>query len=122
RSPHARRLLAHKDAYMQERARSMRFTPTDSEARLWLRLQGRQLGVRFVRQVVIDRYIADFAAPSRRLIVEVDGGYHVLRAQADARREAALVRKGWRVLRVTNDAILRDIDAAVARIRAALAR
>jgi very-short-patch-repair endonuclease len=33
------------------------------------------VGVERRRQVVIGRFIADFVAPSARLIVEVDGGY-----------------------------------------------
>jgi very-short-patch-repair endonuclease len=57
--------------------------------------------VRFRRQVVLlDRYIVDFYAPSLRLVVEVDGGYHRLRKTADARRDRELRRAGYTVLRV----------------------
>ncbi|MBK8251153.1 MAG: DUF559 domain-containing protein [Polyangiaceae bacterium] len=62
------RLLGH--------ARRMRATPTTSEAILWEALRGSQVGVMFRRQVVIGPYIVDFCAPSVRLVVEVDGGYH----------------------------------------------
>ena len=58
------------------RAAVFRSSPSISEARLWQSLSGSQLGVGFRRQVVIGRYVADFVAPSVRLIVEVDGGYH----------------------------------------------
>jgi very-short-patch-repair endonuclease len=76
------------------RARYMRFEPTASEAALWRALSGKRLGVAFRRQVPIGRYIVDFLAPSARLVVEVDGGYHARRATADARRDAALRRAG----------------------------
>jgi hypothetical protein len=36
------------------------------------------------------RYIVDFCAPARRLVVEVDGNCHVRRRAADVRRDAAL--------------------------------
>ncbi|HVW25198.1 MAG TPA: DUF559 domain-containing protein [Polyangiaceae bacterium] len=58
------------------RARLMRASPTPSEAQLWRALRGAQLGVAFRRQVVINGFIVDFAAPQARLVVEVDGGCH----------------------------------------------
>jgi very-short-patch-repair endonuclease len=70
---------------------------------------------------VIGRYIVDFVAPSARLVVEVDGGYHARRVTADARRDRVLARLGYRVLRLGADLVLKHPEAAVARIRAALA-
>ena len=104
-----------------ERARQMRFALTPSEAALWRALRGKQLGVAFRRQLPVGRFIADFAAPAQRLIVEVDGGYHVRRCAADARRDRALTRLGYRVVRVEADLVLRDLPTAIERIRAALA-
>ncbi len=75
----ARSVLLH------QRARVMRAAPTLSEARLWARLSGSQLGVAFRRQVVLGEYIIDFLAPACRLVVEVDGPYHARRLRADAR-------------------------------------
>jgi very-short-patch-repair endonuclease len=47
------------------------------------------------RQVpLLGRFIADFLAPARHLVVEVDGGYHQRRIQADAVRDAVLERAG----------------------------
>ena len=92
----------------------MRVAPTWSERLLWERLRGGQLGVAFRRQVVIGGYVADFAAPAVRLVVEVDGGYHCTRQRADARRDRALEGLGWRVVRVDAEVVERDIEAAVA--------
>jgi very-short-patch-repair endonuclease len=80
------------------------------------------LGVVFRRQApLLSRFIADFLAPSQRVVIEVDGPYHGERSRADARRDAALERAGYRVLRIESSLILSDIEAALALIRALLA-
>lgn len=66
------------------------------------------------------RYIADFAAPSVRLVVEVDGAIHARQRAADARRDRDLARLGYQVLRVTAQLVIHDLDQAVALVRAAL--
>jgi very-short-patch-repair endonuclease len=100
----------------------MRIAPSESEARLWKAINAGQLGVCFRRQVPLGgRYIADFAAPAVRVAVEVDGGYHARRRNADARRDRALARLGYRVVRVDAELVMRDLDAAVGRVRDAVA-
>ena len=112
----------NRQALLAERAHAMRHAPTASEATLWRHLSGRKLGASFRRQVPIaGRYIADFLAPSVRLIVEVDGATHVDRTTADARRDRALERLGYQVLRLPASLVMREPLAAVARVRAALA-
>ena len=69
---------------------------------------------------LLGRYIADLLAPEVRLVVEVDGGYHADRAEADARRDRALQRAGYTVLRVEATAVLHDLPAVLERIRAAI--
>ena len=97
--------------------------PTESEARLWEALRGRQLGVQFRRQVVLlDRYIVDFYAPAARLVVEVDGGYHVLRKAADARRDRALLRSGFEVLRLPVTLVVRESETALRLVAGATMR
>ena len=98
----------------------MRQAPTDSEARLWRALRASQLGVAFRRQVPLLGFIADFYAPSARLIVEVDGGYHARRVTADARRDRKLARAGHRVIRLQAELVMRDLPAAVRAVRGAL--
>ncbi len=111
---------AHRRNVLTARATDMRAAPTATEALLWQRLAGSQLGVGFRRQLVIGDFIADFAAPAARLVVEVDGPYHAGRGDRDARRDRALARAGWRVVRVRGDLVAGDLDAAVAIIVAAL--
>jgi len=85
-SPH----LARRQGF----ARRMRKEPTQSERLLWAVLSGGKLGVSFRRQVVIGTSIVDFFAPARKLVVEVDGGYHRSPEQrrADALRDRRLER------------------------------
>jgi len=108
-------------AVLAERARAMRGSPTASEELLWARIRGRRLGVVIRRQVpLLGRFIADFLAPAQRLVIEVDGAYHAERGHADSRRDAALARAGYRVIRVEASLVVRNIESALDRIRAAL--
>ena len=94
---------------------------TESEAVLWSALKARQLGVSFRRQApVAGPFIADFLAPSIKLIVEVDGPIHARRLAADARRDRKLQRAGFRIVRVSAELVLSDLSAAIAIVRAAL--
>jgi very-short-patch-repair endonuclease len=99
----------------------MRFALTPSEAVLSSALRANRLGVVFRRQVAVDRYIVDFFAPELSLAVEVDGGWHLGRLAADAKRDARLARLGLRVLRVDAEEVLAELPTVLARIRAALA-
>jgi very-short-patch-repair endonuclease len=71
---------------------------------------------------VLGRFIADFLAPEVRLVVEVDGLYHTSRSGHDARRDRALVRAGYHVLRLDAELVMADLGAAVARVAAEVAR
>ena len=109
-----------RDPELTKRAREMRRKPTAGEARLWHRLRGRQLGVRFRRQEPIGPYVADFVCKSTRLVVEVDGPTHQL--QHDLDRDAAMLSRGYRILRFTDQEVYEDIDAVVDAIARALPR
>ncbi len=92
------------------RARRMRREPSAAEAQLWRHLRGRQVGgVKFVRQVVIGPYIADFAARAVKLVIEVDGDTHTDQAR-DERRTAWFQRQGYRVIRFSNADVMTDMD------------
>jgi very-short-patch-repair endonuclease len=68
----------------------------------------------------VGRYVVDFCAPEVRLAVEVDGQYHARRSKADSRRDEALRRLGYRVLRLEAELVMEDLSTAVARVAAAL--
>ena len=104
-----------------ERAREMRFAQTASEFAFWQVIRGKRLGVAFKRQFPVGNHIADFAAPSVKLAIEIYGSYHVKRAAADACKDRHLKRAGYRVLRLPAELVMRDIAAAVELLHAALA-
>ena len=115
------KLNPKREALLAERAHAMRHAPTRSEAALWRLLSGGKLGVGFRRQVPLGgRYVADFLAPSARLVVEVDGAWHRDRTKADARRDRVIARLGYRVLRLPAKLVLAQPLEAVAQVREAL--
>ena len=88
-----------------ERARTLRKTMTDAEARLWHHLRDRRLlGFKFVRQYPIAPYYADFACREAMLIVEADGGQH--NTERDAVRDRTIRGAGYTILRFWNNDIL----------------
>ena len=89
--------------------------------RLWNMLRGRQLnGHKFVRQLAIGPYFADFACREAALIVEVDGGQHAESAH-DAKRTAYLNAEGYSVLRFWNNEILGNADGVWLALASTLA-
>ncbi len=98
---------------VRNNARRMRKVMTDAELRLWNEIRAHRLiGLGFRRQLPIAGYIVDFACPTEKLIVEVDGSQHGNdRDQTyDQIRTRRLEADGWTVLRFWNDDVLRDID------------
>jgi very-short-patch-repair endonuclease len=104
------------------RAKELRTDMTAPEIALWSVLRAGQLGVKFQRQVVLAPYVADFAARSERLVIEIDGDTHVGREGEDAARTAALETCGYRVLRFTNMEIGTNLDGVLRRILIELGR
>ena len=103
------------------RSRRLRGDQTEAEARLWSRLRGRQLaGAKFRRQVALGPFVVDFCCLEVGLIVEIDGGQHAERQEADASRSEQLAREGFRVLRIWNDEVLRDTEVVLGEISRAI--
>ena len=107
-------------AKLKPLARQMRCEPTLAEQRLWQYLRRHQLGVKFRRQQVIDRFIVDFYAREARLIIEVDGPIHQYTVEEDLIRQESLESLGFRVLRFTNDMVFEAMPDVLAEIRAAV--
>lgn len=99
------------------RSQAIRATPTDAESKLWSQLRGRRLdGYKFRRQYPIGPFIVDFACIEAALVVEVDGGQHQQRQQADLTRSYYLETHGFRVARFWNHHVLQDTDAVLENI------
>ena len=91
---------------------------TQAEDRLWNELKANKLGVHFRRQHVMGMYIADFVSLKNHLVIEVDGEYHLSSEQklADQYRTDYLQRKGYRVIRFTNQQVLTDLESVMSTI------
>lgn len=90
------------------RARSLRKVENDAEAALWAELRGRRLGgYKFVRQLPIGPFFADFACREALLVVEVDGSQHA-DSEYDAKRNAFMNANGWSVVRFWNGDVLQQ--------------
>jgi very-short-patch-repair endonuclease len=101
------------------RARTLRYSQTLSEYRLWQQLRRKQIrGLRFRRQHPIGPYFADFICIALRLIIEVDGVTHLDAAQIDhdIARTQWLRREGYDVLRFWNLDVLTNMDHVIERI------
>jgi very-short-patch-repair endonuclease len=93
-------------------AKKLRKQLTDAETILWSKLRGKQLnGLKFRRQHPIKAYVADFACIEARLVIEVDGATHSTEAERehDAIRSRVLAREGWRILRVKNEDVTKNL-------------
>ena len=113
----------HDSSWLLHQARHLRRQSTDAERCLWHHLRGRRLlGFKFRRQVPVGSRIVDFLCLEAKLIVEADGGQHMVRRLEDEQRTVELERRDYRVLRFWNHQILQETDAVLEEIGRALRR
>ena len=102
-------------------AKQLRKEMTKEERHLWYDYL-RTYPVRFSRQKVLGKYIADFYSAEAKLVIELDGSQHYddRNMEKDAERTAFLETYGLKVIRIPNNEISRNfrgvceyIDAAV---------
>ncbi|ACE89575.1 hypothetical conserved protein [Rhizobium etli CIAT 652] len=100
------------------RARPLRQSDNDAEGKLWNELRDRRLnGHKFVRQLPIGPYFADFACRELRLVVEIDGSQHA-DDRRDAIRDIFMIGNGWSVVRFWNVDVLRELPSVLDTILA----
>ncbi len=98
-------------------AKELRKNMTPSENLLWQLLRTNKLaGWHFRRQQIIDGFIVDFYCYAASLVIEVDGGIHETQKEQDAERDAHLISRGFRILRVTNDEVTHDVESVLKKI------
>ena len=102
-------------------ARQLRKEMTKEERHLWYDFL-RTYPVRFSRQKVLGKYIADFYSAEAKLVIELDGSQHYENSNVvkDAERSAFLEGYGLAIVRIPNNEITRNfrgvceyIDTAV---------
>ena len=107
------RVMANLDAQARDRARNLRKDDTQAERLLWEALRARRLsGFKFVRQLSVGPYFADFACRECKLIVEIDGASHGTEGEMahDRKRTEFLAVQGWRVHRAWNQDVFTNLN------------
>lgn len=114
-------ITANGSAYtlLKSEAKHMRAYPTVAESMLWQAIRGKQLGVKFRRQHIIENYIVDFVCLEKQLVLEIDGKYHLDKHQQgyDQMRTTHLEADGFRVLRFSNEEITHNIENVITTIK-----
>ena len=102
-------------------AKQLRKEMTKEERHLWYDFL-RSYPVRFSRQKVLGKYIADFYSAEAKLVIELDGSQHYedSNIKLDAARTAFLEGYGLRVIRIPNNEIGRNFRGVCAYIDTAV--
>ncbi|MBG6060924.1 ATP-dependent exoDNAse (exonuclease V) beta subunit/very-short-patch-repair endonuclease [Flavobacterium sp. CG_9.1] len=103
-----------------EKAKEKRKEPTHAEKVLWMELKSKSLeDYKFSQQHLIDDFIVDFVCLSKKLIVEVDGDYHFSDEQIDLdeNRTRTLKILGYKVIRFTNEQVIKSISEVLKEIK-----
>ncbi len=101
-------------------ARENRKNPTEAEDLLWQEVRNSNLGYKIRRQHYIGNFIVDFVSLDKKLIIEIDGGYHDTKEQieSDEQRTLELEQKHlYKVIRFTNEEVLNDLKTVVVKIK-----
>ncbi len=87
-------------------ARMLRKNMTKEEKHLWYDFL-RTYPIRFSRQKVLGKYVADFYCAEAKLVIELDGAGHCMKEtkRYDAERTAFLEQYGLTVIRIPNTEI-----------------
>jgi very-short-patch-repair endonuclease len=102
-------------------AQELRANATDAEEKLWLAVRNNQIeGYKFRRQHPLSIYIADFYCHALKLVIEIDGGYHLTEEQQllDKKRTSDIEFQGVKVIRFTNEEIMLNLPEVIYKINA----
>ncbi|HEV8015525.1 MAG TPA: DUF559 domain-containing protein [Stellaceae bacterium] len=97
-------------------ARKLRTDSTDVELILWRALREHFASLKFRRQHPIGKRIADFACPTKKLVIELDGGQHADQSIADEARTADIAASGCRVVRFWNNDVIDNLAGVLETI------
>ena len=106
---------------LTQNSQTLRKNMTKEERHLWYDFL-RSYPVRFSRQKVLGKYIADFYSAEAKLVIELDGSQHYEdgNIEKDTERTTFLEGYGLTVIRIPNNEVSRNfrgvceyIDAAV---------
>ena len=101
-------------------ARENRKNSTEAEDTLWQEVRNSKLGFKIRRQHYVGNFIADFICLEKRLIIEVDGGYHNTSEQIELDEERTLELEQkylFKVIRFTNNEVINDTSNVLLKIK-----
>jgi len=100
-------------------AKQLRREMTKEERHLWYDFL-RSHPVRFSRQKVLGKYIADFYSAEAKLVIELDGSHHYEadEVQKDADRTVFLEGYGLTVIRIPNNEVNQNFQGVCEYINA----
>ena len=103
-------------------AKYLRKNLTNAEQILWYNTRSSQLGFKIKRQVPIGPYIVDFGYLKEKLLIEIDGDSHTFKNQfrKDQIRNIYLLRKGYKIIRFTNEQIYNNLENVLEKISLSL--
>ncbi|WP_234423139.1 endonuclease domain-containing protein [Flavobacterium sp. RSP49] len=102
-------------------AKKLRESATEAEEKFWLAVKSNQIeGFKFRRQHPLSFYIADFYCHALKLVIEIDGGYHLTEEQQllDEERTKNIEFQGLKVIRFTNEEVLMQLPEVIDTIKA----
>ena len=100
-------------------ASNNRINPTDAEEKMKSVLNKENTGERWTfERPWKGKYILDFYCAQAKLVVEVDGGYHLARRQKDKDldRDGTLFIAGISVIRISNEEALNQTEKVLSKI------
>ncbi len=102
-------------------AKQLRKEMTKEERHLWYDFL-RTYPVRFSRQKVLGKYIADFYSAEARLVIELDGSQHYKETgvQKDTERTTFLEGYGLKIIRIPNNEVSGNFQGVCEYIDAAV--
>lgn len=103
-------------------AERLRKDMTLTEKMIWENVSNKQPGVRFRRQHPIWKFIADFYCHEVKLVIEIDGGIHLLpeNKEYDISREIILKEFQIEVLRFANEEVIKETSLVIEKIKSAI--
>ncbi|MFM5948263.1 MAG: endonuclease domain-containing protein [Novosphingobium sp.] len=108
-----------RDARLTAFAKANRKVMSEPALRMWLQLRAeRFMGIKFRREKVIGDFIADFAANSPKLVIEIDGDTHDIDDPRDAIRTRYLEMQGYRVVRYLNVEVMQNLEGVLMSLAA----
>lgn len=104
---------------LEELTHYLRDFSSNAEIVLWNQLKDKQLGYEFTWQHPIDDYVVTFFCEEKKLAIDVESDTHTHPDAyfAAVRKQEDLLKHGIRVLRLREEDVVKDMNAAVENIK-----